>query len=285
MQKRDVIFESFKNISYLLDTMEKRQVNSVFLSKKDDLSSQRDETNNKKKFSGVNTYKEAMDIMEKGYSDPLQKMKREIIKVGRSDTTKKPRLKNDFVGFVPNVPNTLKNIPLTMINREKAAVKKTKTIHLTYSFCASANIKPDAIIKAGVNFISLVNSLEKQGYRAKIDVIFIAMSNRTAAGYTVTLKEYGQQLNLLKLAFPLIHPAMLRRVSFKWLETKPDLVDKEFLHGYGMPFGLMVGQSYERKWLKDNGLLTGENSYYVSLSEASAGNNIQELAKRIGLVI
>lgn len=287
MKTKKIVFETFKNVYDLLDTMETRQVNPVFVSRKDDLSSQTDETGHKRKFSGVSTYAEAMDIMKSGYSDPLEKMKRAVIKVGRSDISKKPKLKNDFVGFVPHVPNTLKNIPLTMINREKRTIKKSKTLQLTYSFCASANVSTRKIIEGGINFISLVNSLEKQGYRIKIDIIFVSVTDKTGSGFSVTLKEYGQQLNLLKLAFPLVHPAMLRRVCFKWLETNPNMTDKEYLHGYGMPLNYAVGNRIEREreWLKKHELLKGENNYYVNLDEAIAGENIQELAKNIGLVI
>ena len=41
-----------------------------------------------------------------------------------------------------------------------------------YNFCDSGNISPKTLYKGGINFISLVNMLEKQGYRIKINVMF-----------------------------------------------------------------------------------------------------------------
>lgn len=279
---KTIIVEQFKNIDELLTTMDERPTNSVFQNK--DLSSQRDERNSSRSFSGVDNYTDAMNLMYKGYSDPLEKMKRAILKVGRSETYQRPRTQADFVGFVPHVPNLLKNVPLTMINKEKV-VQRSKTIHLTYSFCALGDVTPDAIIDGGINFISLVNSLEKQGYRVKIDSIFISMTDDTASVFTVTLKEYGQALNLLKLAFPLVHPAMLRRVSFKWLETTPTLKDKGYLGGYGTTLGMRVGNSSqkEKEWLNKNGLLTNDNSYYCNVYDAMDSKSVQELGEKMGL--
>lgn len=281
---RQVIYEHFKSLNQLLDTMDERPLNEVF--KKELLSSQRDESENRRKFSGVNTYKEAIEIMEKGYNEPLEKMKRAILKIGRNDDYKKAKMKADFVGFVPHVPNAINNIPLTMINKERTR-KKAKTIHLTYSFCALGGVSTDEIINGGINFISLVNSLEKQGFRVKIDTIFISISNGTASIYTVTLKDYGQALNLLKLAFPLVHPAMLRRISFKWLETTPELKEKGYRGGYGTTLGFTVSNNLEKeiKWLKEHGLFKNENSYYVNVYEAIKAKNIQELAQKMGLSI
>jgi hypothetical protein len=279
---KTIIYENFKNIDELLQTMEERPSNWVF--KNVDPSSQRDETGERKKFSGVNRYSDAMDLMYKGYTDPLDKMKKAILKVGRNDTYQKPRTQTDFVGFAPHVPNMLMNIPTTMINKEKI-VQKSKTIHLTYSFCALANVTPDSIINGGINFISLVNSLEKQGYRVKIDIIFISMTDDTASLFTVTVKEYGQGLNLLKLAFPLVHPAMLRRISFKWLETTPTLKDKGYVGGYGTTLGMRVGNNSQREkeWLNKNGLLTNDNSYYCNVYDAMDSKDVQELGKKMGL--
>ena len=135
------------------------------------IGSQRDETYNDRKFSHTDTYKIAKNILNKGYSDPLKEMKNEILKIGRNDKTKKAKFKNDFVGFIPHVPNTLMNIPQTMINKDRTK-KKSKTMTIYYNFCDSGNISPKTLYKGGINFISLVNMLEKQGYRIKINVMF-----------------------------------------------------------------------------------------------------------------
>ena len=94
------------------------------------IGSQRDETYNDRKFSHTDTYNIAKNILNKGYSDPLQEMKNEILKIGRNDKTKKAKFKNDFVGFIPHVPNTLMNIPQTMINKDRTKKKRKTDDHI-----------------------------------------------------------------------------------------------------------------------------------------------------------
>ena len=283
-----VTFEAFKSLNEMITKMDTRPPNAVF-KVKDSLSSQRDESDvpMEDRFTGTANYKEAMDIMKAGYKEPLEKMKRAILKIGNMDNFEKPKMKADFVGFVPHVPNTVMNLPITMINRERKQAQ-SKTIHLTYNFAAVSNVPMDEIIKAGINFISLVNSLEKQGYRVKIDLISAAVSGNetpwSAAVYSVTLKEYGQSLNLLKLAFPLIHPAMFRRVTFKWLETHPDIKNTGFRYGYGTTLGILYGSDLnkEREFLKEHKII--KDSFYINVYEASRAKDINELAQKIGIV-
>lgn len=277
--ENNVHYEKFKSMNEMLEIMENRGINSVF-QKKDKLSSQNNEAEDKRKFSGVDTYSDAMELIKGGYSDPLNKLKKGMLKIAENNKYIRPRTKNDFVGFAPNVPNTLMNLPITMINREKVA-KKDKNIHLTYSFCADAIFKPNQFVEAGINFVGLVNSLEKQGYRVKIDTIFFSCSSKEISGFTVTLKEYSQNLNLLKLSFPLVHPAMLRRISFKWLETTPEITDNDYINGYGFPLTakFRFDGIKEKNWLKENGILKNENSYYCNVYQAYEAKSIEELAK------
>lgn len=282
---KKIVHEHFKTLEKFIDTMETRPLNTAFKDTNSTLASSRDETQNNGRFSGVNTYKDGMDVLRNGYKDPLEKMKKAILKIGENEINQRPRMRNDFIGFVPNVPNALMNLPQTMINREKV-VPKTKTIHLTYSFCASAKTSKDDLIKGGINFISLVNSLEKQGFRVKIDVCSIAVTSKTVASFTVNIKEYDQQTNLLKLAFPLVHPAMLRRFAFKWLETTPDLKDNDFTVGYGTPLSYVLNYDSikERDFLQENEILKTHNSYYCNVYTALRAKNIEELAERMEII-
>lgn len=281
---RKVAYENFKTIESMLDILDTRETNKAFKQKENErgLASVRVEESGR--FTGVKTYDEAMDIMKKGYTDPLEKMKKAILKIGEKSAAKRPRVYNDFIGFTPNVPNHLMNVPLTMINRQKTP-NRSKNIHLTYSFCALANVTTDELIKGGINFISLVNSLEKQGYRAKIDIMFCSVVKKSTAAFTVTVKEYGQNLNLLKLAFPLVHPAMLRRITFKWLETMPTVTDKEFAAGYGQTVSYVCKNdgNKERAFLENAGILKGENNFYCNVYQAFESKDIESLATKMNL--
>jgi hypothetical protein len=171
-----------------------------------------------------------------------------------------------------------------MINRERPQ-QLQKMVHFTYSFCGDASVTTKQLIQGGINFVSLVNSLEKQGYRIKIDVAFFAVSGKEVTGFTLNLKEYSQNLNLLKLSFPLVHPAMLRRLSFKYLETCPTMKDKSYTNGYGHPmsFDFKFDGKQEAEWLKEQKIIKNDNSYYVNVYQAFQSKSIEQLAEIIGL--
>lgn len=50
----------------------------------------------------------------------------------------------------------------------------------------------------------------------------------------VCVKAANQRVNISKMAFMLVHPSMLRRLMFRWIETYPE-VTSGFRHGYGRP--------------------------------------------------
>lgn len=285
---RKIIKEHFKSLERLIDTMEERPLNAAFQSLNDIPSSQRDESKKKEDgreaWSGSYTYEETKNTLKTGYKEPLEKLKKAVLKTGQKDNYVRPKIHADFVGFAAHVPNTLMGIPQTMINRPKSQAK-AKTIHLLYSFCAAAMTTPDDLIKGGVNFISLANSLEKQGYRVKIDAIFTTMESKTAAAFTVNLKEYGQNMNLLKLAYPLVHPGMLRRLAFKWLETTPDLKDKRFVHGYGQPLNFVMNDNAEREreFLAENEIIGRKNTFYCNVYQALKAKDVADLAAKMNI--
>jgi hypothetical protein len=50
----------------------------------------------------------------------------------------------------------------------------------------------------------------------------------------VRIKSATEKLNVSKIAFPLVHPSMLRRLFFRYIEVYPN-VTKSFVFGYGRP--------------------------------------------------
>lgn len=284
MKEKVIVHEHFKSLTHLVDTISDRPNNRAYRDYEFP-ASMRDETDKKKPWSGTHTFKEATDLIKTGFKDPLAKMKKEIVKIANTEKPNRPKLKTDYVGFVPHVPNTVMGLPMTMINKEKQ-VSKNKMIHLIYSFGASSNVKPADMIKGGINFISLVNSLEKQGYRVKIDVATTFTVDKTLAVMTVNVKEFSQKLNLLKLTFPLVQPAMFRRISFKWLETTPDNKDDSFTAGYGKPLSPFFNHEAQKEaeYLREIGVIKNRHTYFLSVYNAMKSEAPEHLAKMIGII-
>ena len=152
-----VIFESFKSLQHLLETVNSRSENMVF--KSGELTSRRKSKGNDKFFGSAESLEKAQELLLGGYPEPLEQIKRELVKIDNSAVTPKNMMYSDMVGFAPHVPNTIMGYPKTMINQRKTPMK-AKTIHLMYGFSAIGNVNASELIKGGVRFLQLVNSLE-----------------------------------------------------------------------------------------------------------------------------
>jgi hypothetical protein len=276
-----IVHESFKSLIHFLDTVEKRTVNNVFKSQKE-LSSE----HGSKRFTKTENYLESVELIKKGYSEPLNQLKKGINKKVASAIQPRTRAKMDIVGFTPIVPAVLIGRPDSMFNRVKTP-QKQKMINLVYNFGGTANITADELIKGGINFLSLVNILEKQGFRIKIDLLLVTALQQgrkiTSTSCLITVKEFSQRLNLLKLCYPLVHPSMLRRNGFKWIETQPKLVDKDYLRGYGTSLYYATGNSEkEERFLRDNNVLKADQRY-LNVYQTMENNDVSDLLKLIGL--
>lgn len=111
---------------------------------------------------------------------------------------------------------------------------KQKVITLNKSIDYNGGVSADQIIEESVKVMQIVKKLEAQGYRCNLNIVF-----GTAAGYPskqlvvkVRIKSPNGKLNVSKLAFPLVHPSMLRRLFFRFIEAYPNITNS-FIGGYG----------------------------------------------------
>jgi hypothetical protein len=283
MKFKTIMLENFKNINQMAAALNSRPVNKVFKGRKD-LASQEKTSGYDSFYGSAESFEKALDFLEGGYSEPMERMKKAVLKIDKKEAAPRPKTKTSVVGFQAHVPNAIQGIPESMIMRERQK-EKSKTIHLLYGFSAAAKESASSLEQGGVNFISLVNSLEKQGYRVKIDIIKCTTSTETVSGFICNVKEYDQKTNLLKLCFPLVHPSMLRRVGFRQLETQEGLNDYSFNSGYGQTLIVRLGykSDKERALLSEWGLL-GKNKYYCNVYDAMKAKDLNDLAEMMGLV-
>lgn len=230
--------EDFGSIYSLLNTINNRENNS-FMRNED--SSQE---HGNEEWSGTSSYEEAQSLLIHGYEDPVKSIKSNLAK-NKKLTSKiynsipKPIVQNRVVGFVPNVPNALKGLPESMITLEKFH-KKRKTISIIYATGGSCGVESDVLASAGVALVSAINLIELSGVQTELSISFMPTKETKQIIFpTVKIKSYGERFNLQKICFPMIHPAMFRRIGFKYLETCPGMVEN-FSHGYGRPPELEV---------------------------------------------
>lgn len=185
-------------------------------------------------WNGTSTYEEAERLITEGWQDGFKKLADNLRDrdVDEEIQNKRYTPKTDLVGFTPCVPHLLVGRPDTMHNAEMHP-KKFKIVDIVSNVAASASTSKDEIIRRGIVVVNYINQLEMSGYRCNLHVVELAVKGGEQTVYLTKIKDSTETISIKRIAFPLIHPAMLRRFYFKVLETLP--VDSDWRCGYGRP--------------------------------------------------
>lgn len=264
------IIERFNSIKELLSTLDSRENNKYM---RGEYQSERSPAS----FTGTKSYEEAVTLLRTGYLDPLKKIKMACRKVSKdySNATAdvdRRQIRNMPIGYVPNVPNTLLGRPDSMINITNKPIKK-KCINIIYANSASAFYDAEDFIEAGTSLISAINIIERSGTQVKLDVAFVtAKETKQRICGVLKIKGYGERFNLQKITFPLIHPSMMRRIGFKFLETVPGM-EEDFSSGYG--------RSIDSKELAEM-FETNNKTYILTMKDVGAMKGVDGVLKYLG---
>jgi hypothetical protein len=270
---KNTIIEEFSSLSQLISELSRRDNNQVM----------RNEHSSQKKgdsWAGTNTYEEAVKYILGGYEKPLDALKRGVITANTKSTSpRRCRPMNDIIGYVPNVPAAVIGLPQSMI-RQGIEPKKSKIINIIYSPDANFMTSSETIEKAGIAVLSLINNLEKNGYRIALSIAFyVGEKNNEEAIAMVKVKDWRQPIDLKKIAFPICNSGMLRRFGFKWLETCKGLQESGWAGGYGRTpkYGRAVNILKSNKMLSDT-------EYFINVEICEEQNfDIDKITQRIGM--
>jgi len=272
-----LIYETFDTLEQYTDTIESRPTNRVFVHKGSLSSDDRDYD-----FSLTHSYAEAGDLARRGYKEGLDNLEAANVKSRHMESAPKPLPVNGIVGYAPHVPNAIAGVPLSMISKQDVE-QKAKVISILYYMGGSCYIDAREFVEAGKNIMNVVYTLELQGYRVALYILTTFCRNSEYALCSVQVKHWRQPSNPLKIAYPLIHPSFFRRHGFRWLETHPELTDREFIHGYGTPLDKSEGNNPDarRTWLRNKGILKA-GWFYTERIEAKRAE-ASELIKIMGI--
>lgn len=189
-----------------------------------------------KYFTKTKDFGEAVELFKNGWSDMASNLVQKLKVIeSKTEPTMKPRNTLSVAGYQAIVPLYLQGVPNNMVNKKMVPVKQ-KVITLNKSIDYHAGVDADDIIEESIKAMQIVKKLEAQGYRCNLNIVL-----GTSAGYPtkqfivkVRIKSANEKLNVSKLAFPLVHPSMLRRLFFRFIEVYPN-VTKSFVSGYGSP--------------------------------------------------
>lgn len=277
MALREVI-ENFDNYGEFLNTIRTRGVNSVFQGR------ERASETGSSSFTGSNSFSFADDLAVNGYPEGLENMQRlkksELKSYSGNSSKVQPSLETH--GFAPHVPNAILGLPKSMISRKQKPIKD-KVISILYHVGAVCSMSQCDLAKAGKNVLDICRNLELEGYRVAIHAMWRTYE-REVATTTIKIKDWRQQPNWLKLAYPMSHPSFLRRHCFRWLESMPELQDARFPSGYGQSAGTKFSPDELREELTRAGFLD-KKTFFTCVEEARVYDDISELTKKMGIKI
>ena len=185
-------------------------------------------------FTQTKSYEEATSLFKNGWDSMAQNITHQLnVKKNQTLDTHVQKVMFDVVGFQASVPRYLQGIPTNMVNKKLVPIKQ-KVITLNKDISYNAMTSTQDIIDASIQTLQLIKKIEAQGIRVNLNLIFGSEAGKNTEVVKIRLKSANERLNISKLAFPLVHPSMLRRLIFRYIEVAPT-VTKGFRWGYGHP--------------------------------------------------
>lgn len=187
-----------------------------------------------KEFTKTYTFEEAVGLLKNGWVDMSAKLTQKLNVADKNlKNGRRPRTILSVQGYQAVVPLYLNGCPQNMVNSKMVSVKQ-KIITLNKSVTYSALVTTRQIEDESVKAMQIVKRLESQGYRCNLNIVLGVFEGTRRFIVKVRIKNANEKLNVSKLAFPMVHPSMLRRLFFRFIEVYPK-VTSVFSFGYGQP--------------------------------------------------
>ena len=190
-----------------------------------DLSSH---NNRRSEWYGTESFEEASNMMRDGWTIGAQNLTQKL-KLAETNKEVQNTYKNvlSICGYQAIVPLYLNGVPNNMINKKIVPVKK-KVITINKALSCSCAVSSETMMEESVKAFQIIKKIEATGIRVNLNLLI-------STGHVcvkIKLKSASERLNLSKLAFPLVHPSMFRRLYFRFIEVYPT-IPRSFTFGYG----------------------------------------------------
>lgn len=131
---------------------------------------------------------------------------------------------NNIAGQQVNVPRYLNNTPANMLMSRKQD-KPKQAINIVFDTDCNWTTPVINRVQCGVNILKAVQALTIAGYDVQLDVMpFCSYSKTTRKLYmtTIRLKDYGENVNMNRLAYPIAAVASQFHLGVDWIQRIPD---------------------------------------------------------------
>ena len=230
-------FKRFENVTSLVTYLDEAPVQPYFL------GCQSSKSTSDPHFYGYDSYEDAREKMLNGDKELAKKLRGTAkLDINVPATATKKRMVTRVVGFMPHVPNYLAGVPNNMVWLEEKKVTEP-VITIVYNIGCLGTSSSDTVTKVSARIMSAVMSAERKGYRINLYVASAQKKGSQCCGLVCKIKDSGQHIDTLKMAVPMISPAMNRRFGFRFRETMPGL-SSGWVWGYGSSMGTYDFQAF-----------------------------------------
>ena len=213
----------FDSLNEFIKYLDETPTNETF--KNNPLSSRKANRHN---WSGTDTFEQAIELLKNGWTVGAEKLTKKL-KIAESNKEVETAYKNilSMAGYQAIVPLYLQGVPNCMINKKPVPVKN-KVITINRVMVCSCSVSSETLMNESIKCFQIIKRIEAAGYRVNLNLMI-------SSGHVcvkIRLKSSSEKLNISKLAFPLVHTAMLRRLYFRFIEVYPT-IPYGYQWGYG----------------------------------------------------
>lgn len=204
------------------------------------------------KWAQTNTFKDAADLAEKGWSIGASKVSAlgEAMFDDLSGLIRRPQVVYlDEPGIEIDIARYVEDEPDCFVHLEDQVKRgnSRQIVRLVYNATASSSVPAEIIVARGATVAALVMMMEYSGAGVEV-VAFIGCSEKNEINYPnnrgraievyCTVKGSDQPVEVTSLAYALAHPSTFRRFGFGVMEGHPDQAARDALSVpgyYGYP--------------------------------------------------
>lgn len=177
---------------------------------------------------GTKSFDEATDLFKNGWNVGAEELTKKL-KIAETQQEVQTTYKNilSVCGYQAIVPMYLNGQPNNMVSKKIIPIKN-KVITINKIISVSASVSSETMKNESIKCFQIIKKIEASGIRVNLNL----MISTGHVCIKIRLKSSNEKLNVSKLAFPLVHPSMFRRLYFRFIETYPT-IPKSFVCGYG----------------------------------------------------
>lgn len=184
------------------------------------------------RFTKTSSFEEATDLLYHGWESGAKLLTTKLNAINSSPVAKNKTV-YDVAGFQCSVPRYLQGIPTNMIQNKRVATK-TKVVNVVKNFAYASKVSAEKIEEESVKFLEMVQNMEQSGTRCNVFItipVYLTIFKRNIVCIDVKIKDSTQRMNIKQMAFPLMHPSMLRRIIFNVIEKLEETKEVGNCHG------------------------------------------------------